>query len=205
MTPADYFPGMSVRVKNAYNPDAPGTLICKVCASFICFCFVSLLTVSSSLSVKLRMNHIYCFLSTNGKYSWTFPHDPLPLFKIIPINHAVGLNLAYEALLPKLPLMYSASYSSYCKLPSCRTATCQTPWSQALSSRKMLPSLISRATTWLVRSDSCHVSSVHLRSIRCDGHVAVGITQLCHSSCDFSAWEHRFWNWVLSGTGMQCG
>ena len=30
MTPADYSPGMAVRVKNAYNPTAPGTLIMKV-------------------------------------------------------------------------------------------------------------------------------------------------------------------------------
>jgi len=29
MTPADYCPGMAVRVKNAYNLDAPGTIILK--------------------------------------------------------------------------------------------------------------------------------------------------------------------------------
>lgn len=29
MTPADYCPEMAVRVKNAYNPDAPGTVIVK--------------------------------------------------------------------------------------------------------------------------------------------------------------------------------
>jgi aspartate kinase len=29
MTPADYCPDMAVRVKNAYNPDAPGTVIMR--------------------------------------------------------------------------------------------------------------------------------------------------------------------------------